>query len=89
MFLHIGANVEVRKKDIVAIIDIETGLNTSDEFWKNAKDSQMIINISKDNPKSIILLENNQKTEIYLSPISSATLQKRVNFLQSNGNSKR
>lgn len=84
MFLHIGADVEVMKKDIVAIIDIDSINNSkiSNDFITNAKKEGNVFSISEDIPKSIVLLNNNKKTELYLSPISSATLQKRIDFIK-------
>lgn len=84
MFLHIGADVEVMKKDIVSILDINSVNNSkiSNDFIANAKKEGNVFSISEDIPKSIILLNNNNKTELYLSPISSATLQKRMDFIK-------
>ncbi len=84
MFLHIGTDIEVMKKDIIAIIDIKTIKNSkiSTYFLQNAKNKGNVCNLYEDNPKSILLLSNNDKLEIYLSPISSTTLQKRINFVK-------
>lgn len=84
MFLHIGADVEVMKKDIVAIFDMES-LNSSKistEFINVARLNGNICDISGNEPKSIILLDINKNVKIYLSPISSITLQKRIDFVE-------
>ncbi|MGE5329989.1 MAG: DUF370 domain-containing protein, partial [Deltaproteobacteria bacterium] len=41
---------------------------------------------SEDIPKSFIITEQDKKSKIYLSHISSVTLQKRANFLKGLGN---
>lgn len=80
MFLHIGSDVEVSGEDIVAIINISSINNSkiSKQLLQCSKDDLNICKISEDEPKSIILLNQNNQNKIYLSPISSSTLQKRI-----------
>lgn len=80
MFLHIGSDVEVSGEDIVAIINISSINNSkiSKQLLQGSKDDLNICKISEDEPKSIILLNQNNQNKIYLSPISSSTLQKRI-----------
>lgn len=73
MFLHIGSDVEVTGEDIIAIININ-----SIDYTKILQSDEDICKISEDKPKSIIFLNKDNKTKIYLSPISSSTLQKRI-----------
>jgi extracellular matrix regulatory protein B len=47
-----------------------------------AEDEGFIRKISEDDPKSFILTEKDNKTIIYLSPISSVTLLKRASFIE-------
>ncbi|HCJ59020.1 hypothetical protein SDC9_133823 [bioreactor metagenome] len=83
MFIHLGGDVVVPLKDIIAIMDIESSSvsQNTKEFLQTADDEDFIIKISKDSPKSFILSERDNKTVIYLSPISSVTLYKRSGFL--------
>lgn len=83
MFLHLGGDVVIPLKNIIAIMDIETTTisKASKEFLKIAEEEGFIETISNDIPKSFIITENNKKSKIYLSPISSVTLQKRTEFL--------
>ena len=83
MFIHLGGDVVVPLKDIIAIMDIESSSvsQNTKEFLQTADDEEFIIKISKDSPKSFILSERDNKTVIYLSPISSVTLYKRSGFL--------
>ncbi|AUS98493.1 DUF370 domain-containing protein [Clostridium thermosuccinogenes] len=83
MFLHIGGDVVIPIKDIIAILDIETTTISKDtkEFLKIAEEEGFIESISDDLPKSFIITESDKKSKIYLSPISSVTLHKRTNFV--------
>jgi len=83
MFLHIGGDIEVNKKYIVAIFDLD---NTSTskitkEYLKNATLNNRVINVSEEDlPRSYILTFEKGEEKIYISPISSQTLLKRSNI---------
>ncbi|MCX8128981.1 MAG: DUF370 domain-containing protein [Clostridia bacterium] len=83
MFLHIGGDVVIPVKNIIAIMDIETTTISKDtkEFLKIAEEEGFIESISHDLPKSFIITEYDKKSKIYLSPISSVTLQKRSGYI--------
>ena len=61
MYLHIGSDVVVREKEVIAIIG-------------RRGDADMIINIASNNEKSFVLTEVDK---VYISPISPHTLKKR------------
>lgn len=75
MFLHLGGDVVVPKKEIIAILDYRTKLSpATKEFLEIAKDEGFIKRISpKDKGKAYIVTTK----EIYISPISCVTLRKR------------
>lgn len=78
MFLHLGGNVIVPTKEIVAIIDIEQNIGSDTiDFLEIAKDEGFVIDISSGNPKSFIITSAKAQNSIYISPISSVTLKKR------------
>lgn len=83
MFLHIGGDVVLPLKNIIAIMDIETTTISKDskDFLKIAEEEGFIESISQDLPKTFIITEIDKKSKIYLSPISSVTLQKRSGFI--------
>lgn len=83
MFLHIGGDVVLPLRNIIAIMDIETTTISKDskDFLKIAEEEGFIESISQDLPKSFIITEIDKKSKIYLSPISSVTLQKRSGFI--------
>ena len=81
MFLHLGSDVVVNSKDIIGIMDME---NTSTskitrEYLQKVEKENEIINVSyEDLPKSYVIIKNKNERKIYISPISSATLLKRL-----------
>ena len=83
MFIHLGGDTVISLKDVISIMDVESSnlSNTTKEFLSIAEDEGFIQKISEDEPKSFILTEKNNKTIIYLSPISSVTLYKRAGFI--------
>ena len=82
MFLHLGENVVIPIREIIAIFDIDSTSNIDTRhFLKIAGEEGFIKKISKEKPKSFILTERDKKSIIYLSPISSVTLQKRSGFV--------
>ncbi|MDX9872534.1 MAG: DUF370 domain-containing protein [Clostridia bacterium] len=76
MLLHLGGDIAVWKEDVLAIFDYDAlAAGTTGEFWKKSKFPRRIIAVDDaEKVKSIILLPD----RIYLSQISSATLQKRA-----------
>lgn len=79
MFLHVGADVVVSLKKVIAILDLRTareGVATR-EFIDLRHSEKVVFDISGGDAKSLVLTER----EVFLSPISSLTLKKRADFL--------
>jgi len=83
MFIHIGGDVVIPMKSVIAILDIETTTLSKDtkEFLRIAEEEGFVEAISDDLPKTFIITEVDKKSKIYLSPISSVTLQKRSEYI--------
>ena len=76
MFLHLGKDVIIPKKDIVAILDIRSQSSAiTREFLDTARDEGFIVNVSELGKEKTYVITGN---EIYLSPISCTTLKKRA-----------
>ena len=75
MFVHIGGEVIIPIEDIIAIIDLEAKQNSlsTQEFLSVAEDEGFVVNI-KDRANSFVVTTK----KVYLSPISTVTLRKRV-----------
>lgn len=93
MFLHLGRNVVVHLKDVIAIIDVDSNENSKDtmQFIRTAEEEGFVEKISDKESKSIIITEKIEKNRnrnkvrksiVYFSPISSTTLSKRAGFMQ-------
>ncbi|HZJ56768.1 MAG TPA: DUF370 domain-containing protein [Clostridia bacterium] len=84
MVLHLGGEVIIPMKDVIAIFDLETSKDSkiNNEFLEIVKDEGFIRVLSEDAPKTFVLTEFDNKITIYLSPISSSTLLKRTGFIQ-------
>ncbi|NLL40012.1 MAG: DUF370 domain-containing protein [Clostridiales bacterium] len=79
MYLYLGQDVVVNKKNIVGIFDMDnttTSYITRDFLAKAEKNGQ-VIDISGDLPKVFAVCENKGKNLVYLSQLSTATLLKR------------
>lgn len=88
MFLHIGGDVVIPIKNIIAVFDLDSTTISKDtkDFLRVAEEEGFIISISEDIPKSFIITETEEKSKIYLSPISSITLQKRSCYIDNIAN---
>ena len=77
MFLHLGSDISVALKDVIAINDYSYLKTINKEFLKNMRSKKFIIDISENDPKSFVITDK----KIYLSAISSVTLKKRADNL--------
>ena len=80
MFLHLGNDVYVPAKNIIAICNLDTATVSKNTqlYLKKCEESGMVETICSDIPKSFILTRKKNKDKIYLSNISSTTLMKRM-----------
>ncbi len=80
MYLHLGETVVVNSSNIVAIIDLENSTVSAitRNFLKNAQKSGVIINVSEELPKSAVICEKKGGRQVFISQISTSTLQKRA-----------
>ena len=79
MYLHIGQNIILNKKNIIGIFDLD-GLNVSKDTMNMLSYEEKkgnVINVTMDLPKSFIITKDNK---IYISQISVQTLKKRSKY---------
>ncbi len=79
MYLHIGNDFVLKKKNIIGIFDMDIGtdLHAAEVFLNAAQKENRIRNVSMDIPKSYIVYQNKEETLVYLSPLATSTLKKR------------
>ena len=79
MYLHLGQDTIVRKSDVIGIYDLDncSGSHITREFLAKAERAGQVVGIAEELPKSFVLVTSGGKTTVYLSQLSTATLQKR------------
>lgn len=76
MFLHLGADIVIPLRDVIAITDFKPGKSSiNQEFLDKMQEDKQVIDVSEKNAKSFIITNK----IVYLSAISSLTLKKRAN----------
>lgn len=82
MFLHVGGDVVISMKRVVAILDLHSSKvgEATREFLAMAYGQRRLVDIADGKMKSLVLTDQ----VIYLSPISSLTLMRRADFLANN-----
>ena len=82
MYLHIGDNGCIRDTDIVGIFDLEvtTTMKSTAEFLLASQEEGFTVNVVDrgEMPKSFILADTEGVSRVYISPVSTMTLYKRV-----------
>jgi hypothetical protein len=83
LFLHIGADVEIPLKNIIAICDMDSSTLSkgTKEFLKISDEEGFVTSVGDDIPKTFIVTESEGRIKILLTSISSVTLSKRANYL--------
>lgn len=80
MYLHLGNNFTINTEDIVGIFDMDntTVSKRGRHFLPDAEKSGKVINASEDLPKSFIVTNRGGEIKVYISSISTHTLNKRT-----------
>lgn len=80
MYIHLGNDAVIPHKEIIGIFDIEnTSVSRITREYLSAAGKRKSDNyVSYDMPRSFVVTERKGKERIYISPISAATLNKRV-----------
>jgi len=75
MFVHVGGDVMVAKKDIIAVISTDTKRSAiTREFFDVAREEGFLVPIAAEGKEKSYVMTGR---EIYISPISCSTLKKR------------
>ncbi len=80
MYLHLGKDVSVNTKNIIAILDLEStsvSKGTRD-FLKIVEEEGFVRNVSEEIPRTFVLCEINGQSVIYITNISSKALAGRT-----------
>lgn len=80
MYLHLGQDTVVKTEDIIGIFDLDTSTvsKTTRDYLSRAEKQKQVVTITYELPKTFVVLQPKNKTKkVYISQLSSATLQKR------------
>ena len=79
MYLHLGSDVVILKKSIVGIFDLDTATISkhTKNYLSKAEKEGRVITVSYELPKSFVVCMDSGRTIVYISQLSSQTLNKR------------
>ncbi len=79
-YLHLGKDTSIEIQNIVGIFDLDTSTVSKHtrDFLSICEKENRIVNVSYELPKSYILYDFSGEYSIYLSPLNTATLIKRM-----------
>ncbi len=83
MYIHLGQETVIKSSDVIGIFDLDstTVSKRTREFLTRAEKKGEAVTVSYELPKSFIVCSDDSKKQtVYISQISSATLQKRSDF---------
>ncbi len=81
MYLNIGTDVMIKDNDILGIFDLDntTVSKATREYINTAEKKGECITVSfEDLPKSFIVTTKNERKKIYISPLNTSTIFKRI-----------
>ncbi len=80
MYLYLGGETAVWEDSIVGVFDLDntTVSKSTRGFLARAQKEGTITNVTLDLPKSFCVAEKGGKETVYISPVSPATIKKRV-----------
>lgn len=82
MYLHLGKDTVVRKRDVLAVFDLDNSSHAliTREYLTRAEKAGRVRNVAVEElPKAfVVCTEPGGKQTVYLSQLSSATLLKRM-----------
>ena len=81
MYLHLGQSVMIPYDEIIGVFDLDSASDSkwTREFLRSAEEQSVVISVCDDIPRSFVVADHPYHPQIvYLSQLSSQTLQKRV-----------
>ena len=84
MYLHLGQDTVVSDSDVLGIFDLDTSTvsKATRDYLSVAEREKRVVNVSFELPKSFVVCADKKcGVRVYISPISSSTLKKRMRNL--------
>lgn len=85
MYIHLGQETVIKSKDVIGIFDLDstTVSKHTRKFLSLSEKRKEAVTVSYELPKSFVLCKEKTKTTVYISQLSSLTLLKRSDFIES------
>ena len=84
MYLHLGQNTVVSTQDIVGVFDLDTATveKNTRRYLSVREKEKKVVTVSFELPRSFTVCakKNGEEETVYLSPLSTGTLEKRATF---------
>ena len=79
MYLFLGQNVVVPKKDVIGVFDLDNASysHITREYLRRAEQSGSVVDVSGELPKAVVVTAREGKQTVYLCQLNSSTLLKR------------
>lgn len=79
MYLFLGQNVVVPKKDVIGVFDLDNASysHITREYLRRAEQSGSIVDVSGELPKAVVITAEKGRQTVYLCQLNSSTLLKR------------
>ena len=79
MYLHLGQDDVVPLNTVIGIfdLDITSQSKITRDFLRDSEKAGIVINGSDELPKSFVVCSEREKSKVFISQLSSVTLQKR------------
>lgn len=86
MYLHIGKEKIIKTDEIIGIFDLDTATisKATRNYLAVAEKSGEVVNVTTELPKTFIVCNDDGKRTVYISQISSSTLNKRSEITNNN-----
>ncbi len=83
MYLHIGNGKLIPKSSIIGVFDLEITSQSkrTQKFLAKKEKANHVINVCDDIPRTFVVTRDGNRERVYISQISSQTLQKRCEKL--------
>lgn len=87
MYLHLGGDTVVNSKNIIGVFDMDTSTvnKATRDYLSKAEKEKRVIYVNYELPKSFVVTED----KVFVGPLNTSTLLKRVNTNAGNINKKR
>lgn len=87
MYLHIGQATVLKASDIVGFFDLDTATikKTTRDFLGATEKTLHVFSVAPDLPKSFIVCSVDRSYKVYLTPLNTSTILKRLSEFRDTG----